>query len=269
MKSDLAVSLSSLRARLAALVAHAAHDGVEVRRARARFERTVGDLRVERLIEVELLGASAAMPGSDGSVFAGSGSFLENAREMPPSMERTRLPGSAGVLSLPIAATAASAAASAGERLGATARQSLRADRPCAAGRRQACISSSGSIDGASLSAIGRFVGMHAGGGRLVLQRAEPLDDLEQRVVDRLEGLGVALVRTPGQVLERLQVARERVDGGSFHCRAREGADGIFGGQTRRFQDRFTGAGERLLDVVQPRPDVLEFAQALSLGRDR
>ena len=73
MKSDLRGIGLALPGRLAALVAHALHDGVEVGRAGTGLQRPVGELRVERLVEIDAAArrrrpsAGAAEPASGGA----------------------------------------------------------------------------------------------------------------------------------------------------------------------------------------------------------
>ena len=189
---------------LAALVADALHDGAEIRRARAGLERMIGKSRVERLVgfDVRHVGDRTGQaprrhaPPRSPRQFARLVSTAAK-RAAQPSEQRTlatrRLFSVVPELS---AATAAAAAASAGVRMTAAA-MTVR-ELVIRFGFRRLDGAGVGCVDGR------RHVRGHGAHRESAALRArfharEPVDDLEQRVVNGLEGLGVALVRTPGE----------------------------------------------------------------------
>src|SRR6185312_17055645 len=97
-----------------------------------------------------------------------------------------------------------------------------------------------------------------------VFQRAEAVDDLQQRVVDSLEGPGVALVGAPGQRFEGLEVFGEAGNGRRVGARSGKRLHRVLGRLARRVDDLVLRADKRAFDFVEARADVFEFGQRRS-----
>ncbi len=274
-----------------ALVAYSAHDGVKVGRAGARLQRLVGKLRLERHVEHRL-----------GLVLAGLGlrrSFLDDGL-------RHRLGR------LPAAADLAGdrPGQPAEKRAAARARGRLAADRLALRGfgRRLGCgqrrRAGAGLDLGARLlrlAALGLRIGerelaqRRIDGGRVDetlcrgsrlrrpagrgsgrrLQRAETVDDLQQRIVDRLEGARIALVGAARELLQRFQLLGERGDALALRGAGSQRGGDILGGAPRRLHHVVAVAGDGALQLVQPGSHVVQRlrggagrSHALRKGRD-
>jgi len=260
MKSDCEASLAPGPCRLAALVAHALHDGVEVRRAGTGFQRLVGEFGIERLVQADRRHVGSGR---------GTGQ-LRNFRFLPA--EGTGKAAEQGLAAAALLRLFGDGIGSergkggGGGGLRGRARHRLLAvgrGRFCE--RRHVLHERRGTIGIHGGRIAHRDLGLGQGRGRLsLLQRAEPVDDLQQRVVNGLEGLGVALVGATGQRFQHLQVFGKPGDGRCPDIRSGQRTHGIFRRVARRSHDRILRRRKRSFDIVEPGGDVLEFRQRRS-----
>src|SRR5690606_6483343 len=176
-----------------ALVADATHDGVQIRRAGAGLERSIGEFRVEWAVEIHLGSGLATLLRRRCLV---DRLLLASQRARDAAEQRARL--------ILFAFLRLDCRRRGGARGGGCSRPLGGAFGPLLC----RCLGRD-RIDFRRDRGRGYcLAGLGGRGGRILLpllHRAETVDDLDERVVDRLEGLCVPLVRNPGQVFQTAQ----------------------------------------------------------------